>query len=189
MDDPKGFIKIYRKLLEWEWYSDANTTKLFLHCLLKANWEEKRWHGFIIQPGQFVTSLKQLAVESGLSVKQVRTALEHLESTGELVGNSASKTAGKGQEEGQDKKLPRGRIITIQNWDAYQGEGKESGNERANKWAGKRQAKGKQRATTKEYKELKEVKNKPPKPPLLDQRKQEPLEPGDEYDTEGWEIP
>lgn len=37
----EGFIKISRKILDWEWYTDINTKTLFLHCLLKANFRTK----------------------------------------------------------------------------------------------------------------------------------------------------
>lgn len=33
------YVKISRKILEWEWYTDINTKVLFLHILLKANWK------------------------------------------------------------------------------------------------------------------------------------------------------
>ena len=36
-----SWIKIYRSMLDWEWYSDNNTKSLFIHCLIKANYEEK----------------------------------------------------------------------------------------------------------------------------------------------------
>ena len=32
-----GWISLYRKFTEWEWYTDANTMRVFLHLLLKAN--------------------------------------------------------------------------------------------------------------------------------------------------------
>ena len=37
-----GFIKLYRSMLQWEWYDDVNVKVLFLHLLLKANYEEKK---------------------------------------------------------------------------------------------------------------------------------------------------
>lgn len=37
----EGWISLYRKILNWEWYSDANTFRLFIHLLLQANHEEK----------------------------------------------------------------------------------------------------------------------------------------------------
>ena len=85
------FIKIYRKMLSWEWYTDVNTKTLFLHCLLKANWKDGSWHGYTYKRGQFITSLTTLARETGLTVKQVRTALKHLERTGEVASWHDSK--------------------------------------------------------------------------------------------------
>ena len=34
----REYIKLNRKILKWEWYSDPNTRALFIHCLLKAKW-------------------------------------------------------------------------------------------------------------------------------------------------------
>ena len=31
-----GWIKLHRKITEWEWYSDANTFRVFMHLLLTA---------------------------------------------------------------------------------------------------------------------------------------------------------
>lgn len=78
---PAGFIMLYRQLVHWEWYSDVNTCKLFLHCLLKMNYSKKRWQGNVIDKCEFITSYEKLAVETGLTVSKVRTALSKLEST------------------------------------------------------------------------------------------------------------
>lgn len=157
-NDPKGFIRVYRQLLNWEWYSDPNTLKLFIHCLLKANWKEKQWHGITIKPGQFFTSLPNLAAESGLTIQQVRTALAHLEKTGELTGNSTDTSTG--------KRILRGRIITISNWDKFQGDNSEPNRQNVDDSTGNQQATNRQpnRQSTatkerKEYKEGKEGKN------------------------------
>ena len=98
------YIKLFRKLINWEWYSDVNTTRLFVHCLLKANWKAGDWKGIHYEKGQFITSLESLSKETGLSVREVRTALKHLISTREVTS----------------KKLQKGRIITINNWCEYQ---------------------------------------------------------------------
>lgn len=39
----EGYIKIYRQLLEWEWYDDIPTKVLFIHCLLKANFRDYKY--------------------------------------------------------------------------------------------------------------------------------------------------
>ena len=80
-----GFIMLQRKLVEWEWYSDVNVTKLYLHFLLKVNYSKKKWQGHVINKGEFITSYQKLAVETGLSVSKVRTALFKLVSTDHVV--------------------------------------------------------------------------------------------------------
>lgn len=85
-----GYILIYRKFLEWEWYSDINTKSLFIHCLLSANWEEKKWRGKTIKRGQFFTSIKSLSTALCLSTMQIRTSLEKLSSTNEITIETTS---------------------------------------------------------------------------------------------------
>ena len=132
------FIKLYKKMLKWEWYDDINTCRLFTHCLLKANWESTRWHGVELEPGQFITSLATLAKETRLSVRQVRVALDHLILTGEVTSKSQSKF----------------RVITVNNWSCYQGNDKQ----RDKQVTSKRQSSDKQVTTVKEIKEIKEEK-------------------------------
>ena len=134
------FVKLYKKMLDWEWYDDANTMRLFIHCLLRANWKEGSWHGISYKPGQFITSLQTLANETDLTVQQVRTALSHLISTGEVTSYQQGKC----------------RIITVNNWGLYQDSNKVS-----NKKSTRCQQDGNKVVTTdKEYKEIKEYKNK-----------------------------
>ena len=80
----EGWIKLHRKLLEWEWYDDSKTKSFFIHCLLKANFETKRWHGFTIPAGAFVTSLSKLNEETGLSIAEIRTCIAKLTKSGEI---------------------------------------------------------------------------------------------------------
>lgn len=86
-----GHIKLHRKMLEWEWYKDTNTFCLFLHCLLIANWKDGRFMGVVIPRGSFVSSYPQLAQQTNMSLQNVRTAINHLKSTGELTVKSHAK--------------------------------------------------------------------------------------------------
>lgn len=79
-----GWFKTYYKLLEWEWYRDTNMVRLFLHFLLKANYEDKKWRGMTIKRGQFVTSLAMLHSETTISIQTLRTCIAKLLSTGEI---------------------------------------------------------------------------------------------------------
>ena len=81
----EGFILLHRRLLGWEWYGDGNTMRVFIHLLLKANFEPKKWRGVTVGRGQCATSLAEIAGELGLSERNVRTAIKHLKSTGEVT--------------------------------------------------------------------------------------------------------
>lgn len=98
------YIKLSRKMLNWEWYKNNNTKILFLHCLLKANWKDGKFEGKEIKRGELVTSLPTLAFETGLTVRQIRTALNHLKMTGELTVKTTSKYS----------------VITVNNYNIYQ---------------------------------------------------------------------
>jgi len=104
MNEALGWIKMYRSILEWDWWSDHNVTRLFLYFLVKANSVDKKWRGTVVKRGSFVTGLTQISEETGLSVQQLRTAIEKLKSTGEITDESTSQY----------------RIVTICNYDRYQ---------------------------------------------------------------------
>lgn len=91
MNENNGYIKIHRKFLDWEWYKDEHTCRVFLHCLLMANWKNGRFMGHEIPRGSFVSSFPQMAEQTDLSVQNVRTAVKHLKLTGELTVKSYSK--------------------------------------------------------------------------------------------------
>lgn len=99
-----GHIKLDRRILEWEWYSDINTCRLFIHLLLKANWKDGRFQGTEVPRGSLVTSYNSLAKQTGLSVQNVRTAIKHLILTGEITSKQQAKFT----------------VITVKNYDKYQ---------------------------------------------------------------------
>lgn len=110
-----GFVKVYRSILNWEWYGDIITTRVFLHLLFTVNFKESRYHGVIVPKGSRVCSIYSLSEETGLSVKQIRGTLDKLIRTGEVAR----------------LKHPNFSIISIKNWDKFQSEGTELGTERA----------------------------------------------------------
>lgn len=99
-----NYIKLSRRMLEWEWYTNINTKILFFHCLLKANWKDGKFEGKVIKRGSFVSSISKLALETDLTQREVRTALEHLKSTGEVTIKTNNKYS----------------IITVNNYCLYQ---------------------------------------------------------------------
>lgn len=115
-----GWIKLHRSLIDWEWYTDHNTSRLFIHCLVRANFEDKEWRGIPIKRGSFYTSLDTLSRETGLSPRQIRTSFDKLISTGELTSSG----------------MARGRMVTIHEYDSYQEDDRLNGSQ----VTGKRQA-------------------------------------------------
>ncbi|MFN3968497.1 hypothetical protein [Flavobacterium sp.] len=77
----KGFLKLSKNILEWQWYTDSNVSRLFLHILLKANFKPHNWQGHEINIGEFITSIDRLHVELNISVQSIKTALSKLERT------------------------------------------------------------------------------------------------------------
>ena len=104
-----GYIKLYRSMLDWEWFNDSKTLSVFLFCLLSANHESTRWRGIEILPGQFVTSVGKIAKEMRLSIQSIRTSFLHLKSTGELTIKSTSHYT----------------LVTVNNWANYQNDERE----------------------------------------------------------------
>ena len=166
-------------MLLWGWYDDLNTCRLFIHCLLRANWKSGEWHGINYNAGQFITSLQSLAKESGLTVQQVRTALSHLKSTGEIT----------------DTRIGNCRVITINNWNEYQCDNKPSNKQSTNQ----QQAYNKPLTTDIEVKKerIKDINNSVFKKPTIDEVKEycESRNNGivaevfiDFYESKGWMI-
>lgn len=101
----ENFIKMYRKILEWEWWPDINTHRLFSYMLVKANWKDGSFKGVVVPRGSFVSSISKLSDDTNLTVDEVRTALKHLKSTNEITSKSYSKFT----------------VFTVKNFGLYQG--------------------------------------------------------------------
>lgn len=108
MTGAPGFVKIHRSMLDWEWYNDDATLRVFLHLLLTANWEEKKWRGEVIKPGQQITSMEAIALQLDVSRATVRRCIDKLKSTGEVAIQTNNHWT----------------AITLVNWAKYQGDDK-----------------------------------------------------------------
>lgn len=100
----QGWIAIHRQMIEWEWYTDANTVRVFLHCLIRANHQEAKWRGKVIKRGTFLSSFDILASELKLSRQQIRTAINKLKSTNEVTTSSSAQST----------------VFKVENYDIYQ---------------------------------------------------------------------
>jgi hypothetical protein len=104
-----GWIKLYRKSLDSGLLKKHNAWVLFCYCLLKATHKKRKAivgrQEITLFPGQFVFGRRVAAREAGLSERQIRTALTLLINLKILTNKTTNKYS----------------IITIVNWDSYQG--------------------------------------------------------------------
>lgn len=77
--DGNGWVKIHRKMLEWEWIDDPYTVTLWLRLLLTAD-----------RQGQLHTSIRQLSDSLGWSRHTVQRILRNLEKSGEIEVESTA---------------------------------------------------------------------------------------------------
>lgn len=133
----QGFIKLFRKMTTWEWYSDVVVKSVFLHCLLKANYKDKRWKGHLIKRGQFITSYPNMAKECGITVMQARRAISTLCSTGEITHSPQARFS----------------VITVVGYDEYQSDNRVNNSQTNSQTTGKQQ----QHKNIKNRKEIKET--------------------------------
>ena len=100
-----GWIKLDRKLLEWELINEPNTVLVWIVLLLKANIEPTMYKGVLIDRGSLHTTQSELEFITGLKRQPIRTALSHLKLTNSIT----------------IQKRREFSIISILNYDAYQG--------------------------------------------------------------------
>jgi len=83
----RGFFKVYRKIENWAWWHDPITLAVWIHILHRARYgtTPKNYKGDVIYRGELVLGLKEFSKECGISVQNLRTALNHLEKTKELT--------------------------------------------------------------------------------------------------------
>lgn len=140
----EGYIKLYRRMMKWGWYTDTPTKCVFLHLLFLACYEPCYYKGVHLEPGQAVSSIRQIATDTGLTVKQVRTAINHLKETQEVAQSPYGKFS----------------VFTVNNYNDYQCTGTDEGKQRAQE--------GHSEGTLPNIKKNKEVKNTPYNPPQGD---------------------
>ncbi len=87
----EGWVKLHRKITEWEWWDDHNTTRLFIYLITKANHKDRSWRGTIIKRGELITSIDKLAMQTGLSPQMIKTSLNKLKATNEITSKSTNK--------------------------------------------------------------------------------------------------
>lgn len=104
MDKGETWLKLYRSMLDWEWYGDPVTKIVFLHLLLIVNTAPQRRRGILVPAGAIDITQQQLAQQSNLSIMQVRRAIRNLQNTSEITVSRHHDFS----------------VISIVRWDDYQ---------------------------------------------------------------------
>lgn len=99
----EGWIKLHRKIIDWQWFTSAPHYKLWSILMIRANHKESIHRDEVIKPGQLLTGRKQLSLWSGFSEQQVRTMLNDFKASREITIKSNNKYS----------------LITILNWHEY----------------------------------------------------------------------
>jgi hypothetical protein len=150
-----GWIKLYRKFCEWEWFNVSEMVHLFIYLLLNANHEHGTWKGIDVKRGQIITGLNTLHKNTGISIRKLRTCLDRLEKTREIDRQTTNKYS----------------IITISNYEEYQTKETTTDKQSDKQATSKRQANDKQTTTNKNNKEGKEGKKYGNIPPTFEEVK------------------
>lgn len=104
--DNASYVRLQRKITEWEWYKDNVVKAFFLHCIIKAYWKDgKKRSGVEIRRGSFDTTQKQIEMDTGLSKHQIERAIKVLTESGEISTKAIWR---------------KFTIITVNNYDLYQ---------------------------------------------------------------------
>ena len=110
----QGYVRLWRKTLESGWLRNHQLWAFWSWCLMKATHKEYDavigYQQVRLVPGQFIFGRRQAAIETGLSEQQIRTIVDSLKNRGNLTIKSTNRFS----------------IISIVNWEIYQGNGIEN---------------------------------------------------------------
>lgn len=104
-----GWLKLHRALSDHPIASDPQSLSVWIHLLMLANHVEtkRQINGRIVtlSPGQLIASRKSLSVKTGVQESKVERVLKMLQIEQQIEQHGTSKY----------------RVISIVNWDSYQG--------------------------------------------------------------------
>ena len=117
----KGWISVYRQLLDNPISSKPSYLSVWIHLLLMANHKETSfiWNGKkqIVKEGQVLTGLKKLSEKTGIAQATIYRILKYLENEKQI----------------EQQKTTKYTLITITNWDKYQKNEKQNEKQMKNK--------------------------------------------------------
>ena len=118
MKEDYSWIKLYRKIKQWQYYGDVYVKAVFIHLLIDVDHETKMVNKIKIERGSTLTSVSALCLGLQMSPKAVKRALKLLAESGDII---------------DDVKPNKYRIITVKNYNKYQSVGSQGTNKGTNK--------------------------------------------------------
>ncbi|MGN0557874.1 MAG: hypothetical protein ACI4IS_00285 [Acutalibacteraceae bacterium] len=101
----KGFVAMYRSMLDWEYADDNTVFACFVKLLLVVNHQNKKWQGQTIEKGSIVCSIDSLSHLIKIKCTSLKRCLKLLNDCGAIVVETAPNKFHK---------------ITIPNYTSYQ---------------------------------------------------------------------
>jgi uncharacterized phage protein (TIGR02220 family) len=110
-------------MINWEWIDSPDHVAIFVQLLLRANYKTTKYRGTEIRRGQVVSGRKKLQEWTGIEENKAYRLLKALQATGEIDIKSNNRFS----------------IVTIRNYEAYQGKNILSRQQNDNRATTKRQ--------------------------------------------------
>lgn len=90
-----GYVKLYRDALTHRYFTNTHLWHFYLYCILRATYTERKvmigFQSIQLAPGQFIFGRNQAAIDTGLTVQNIRTCLKVLEKEEKLTIKVTSK--------------------------------------------------------------------------------------------------
>lgn len=86
-----GYIRLDRCLLNWKYNDSPYAVALWVHILLKANWDKGYYRGIEIKRGEYPCTLQSLYIETGISINAIRKWLRIFEEDKQITVKSTNK--------------------------------------------------------------------------------------------------
>ena len=114
MSERKGWVKLHRKSIDSSVFNNETLWKVFTYCMMKAQFKEAigvvGYQEIPLLPGQFIFGRKVASKQCHMSEQKIRTSMEVLSKREILTIKTTNKFS----------------IVTICNWELYQGDDNEN---------------------------------------------------------------
>lgn len=136
-----GWIRLHRKLIESQVFTDAGVLKVWIWCLFRANWKPAYWRDEHLQPGDFVCGTHAAAEELQTTAAKFRLAMKKLQDWGLITRKTTNKYT----------------VVSVINWRTYQHDARPEQQTNDKQTTNKQQTNDKQTTTVEEGNNTKKV--------------------------------